>query len=193
MPGRPRPRSRFAAEPPPPGIDRPCQAPGCTQVGEFRAPKSPRQLNEYRWFCLDHVRAYNAAWDFYKGMTPGEIEQSIRQDSTWGRPTWPLGNLGHGPELRLDDLLDMASGRPGHREPPREAAPPDLRTALDTLGLAWPTTRELAKARWRELVKLHHPDANGGDAGAEARVKTINEAYSRLRHRLPPASGAAAA
>jgi hypothetical protein len=193
MPGRPRPRSRFAAEPPPPGIDRPCQAPGCTQVGEFRAPKSPRQLNEYRWFCLDHVRAYNAAWDFYKGMTPGEIEQSIRQDSTWGRPTWPLGNLGHGPEHRLDDLLDMAGGRPGHREPPREAAPPDLRTALDTLGLAWPTTRELAKARWRELVKLHHPDANGGDAGAEARVKTINEAYSRLRHRLPPASGAAAA
>jgi hypothetical protein len=174
-------------------VDRRCEAPGCAAAGEFRAPKSPRQLHEYRWFCLDHVRAYNAAWDFYKGMTPGEIEQSIRADSTWGRPTWPLGNLGHGPELRLDDLLDMAGHQPRRRAPADELAPADLKSALETLGLPWPVSREQAKARWRELVKLHHPDANGGDAGAEARVKTINEAYSRLRHRLPPSAGAAAA
>jgi hypothetical protein len=191
MAGRPPRRSRFAAEPPPPGVDRPCEAPGCALTGEFRAPKSRRALHEYRWFCLDHVREYNAAWDFYKGMTPGEVEASIRQDSTWGRPTWPLGNLGHGPELRLEELLDMA-GRQTKRAPAREAAPPDLKTALDTLGLSWPVTREAAKARWRELVKVHHPDANGGDAGAEARVKTINEAYSRLRNRLPAAGAAAA-
>ncbi len=191
MADRPRTRRAFAGEPVPPGIDRPCEVPGCVHPGEFRAPKSPRQLNDYRWFCLDHVRAYNAAWDFYKGMTPGEVESSIRADSTWGRPTWPLGNLGHGPELRLDDMLDMAARKP-HR-PAREEAPIDLRVPLATLGLSWPATREQAKARWRELVKLHHPDANGGDPGAEARVKTINEAYSQLRKRLPPAAEAAAA
>jgi hypothetical protein len=190
MPGRPPRRSRFAAEPPPPGVDRPCEAPGCALPGEFRAPRSRRALRDYRWFCLDHVREYNAAWDFYKGMTPGEVEASIRQDSTWGRPTWPLGRLGHGPELRLDELLDMARSRP-RQAPAREAAPADLKTALETLGLAWPVTREAAKARWRELVKAHHPDANGGDPAAEARVKTINEAYSRLRNRLPPAVAAA--
>lgn len=193
MPGRPRPRSRFAAEPPPPGVDRPCEVAGCAAQGEFRAPKSPRQLRDYRWFCLDHVRAYNAAWDFYKGMTQGEIEASIRADSTWDRPTWPLGNNGHGQAPQLDAILDLAAAGQHRRPPGPELAPADLRGALATLGLSWPTTRERAKARWRELVKLHHPDANGGDSGAEARVKTINEAYSRLRQRLPPASGAAAA
>lgn len=193
MSGRPRSRSRFAAEPPPAGVDRPCEAAGCTGIGEFRAPKSPRQLNDYRWFCLDHVRAYNAAWDFYKGMTPGEIEQAIRADSTWGRPTWPLGNLGSGAELRLHDLLDLARRQPRRPPPAADAAPADLKGALETLGLPWPVTRDQAKARWRELVKVHHPDANGGDAAAEARVKSINAAYTRLRQRLPAAGEATAA
>ena len=71
MPARERPHRRFAGEPVPPGTDRPCEVPGCGGLGEFRAPRSPRQLRAYRWFCLDHVRAYNAAWDFYRGMTPG--------------------------------------------------------------------------------------------------------------------------
>ena len=198
MPRRPGTRSRFAAEPAPPGQERPCEAPGCPLPGEFRAPKSPRQLNEYRWFCLDHVRAYNASWDFYKGMTPGEVEASIRADSTWGRPTWPLGNLvGNAPDMRLEELMELAGQRaratPRPAQPQAEQAPPELKSALATLGLSWPVTREAAKARWRELVKIHHPDANGGDPAAEARVKTINEAYSRLRPRLPPAGTAAAA
>jgi hypothetical protein len=195
MPSRQRPRSRFAAEPPPAGVDRPCEAPGCVAVGEFRAPKSRSQLQEYRWFCLDHVRAYNAAWDFYKGMTPGEIEAAVRADSTWGRPTWPLGQLGAGPELDLADLMELGRRRPVRpaQDAPRvEEAPADLRSALTTLGLDWPVTREAAKTRWHALVRLHHPDANGGDPAAEERVKLINEAWTRLRHRLP-ADGVAAA
>ena len=51
-------------------------------------------MNAYWWFCLDHLRAYNAAWDFYKGMTPGQIEAQVRADTQWQRPTWPLGRLG---------------------------------------------------------------------------------------------------
>jgi hypothetical protein len=186
------PRPRFAAEPVPPGVDRPCEAPGCSLPGEFRAPKSRKQLNEYRWFCLDHVREYNAAWDFYKGMTPGDIEAAVRADSTWGRPTWPLGKLGQTPEFDLDDLLGRPVRAARRPPPPEDAAPADLRGALDTLGLAWPVTREAAKSRWHALVKQHHPDANGGDPAAEERVKIINEAWSRLRHRLPAAGAAAA-
>ena len=68
--------------------------PGCPLEGEYRAPKSRSQLRDYFWFCLDHVRAYNAAWDFYKGMSPGQIEAHLRDDTAWQRPTWPLGRLG---------------------------------------------------------------------------------------------------
>jgi len=68
--------------------------PSCTAAGGYRAPKSRTSLNEYHWFCLEHVRAYNASWDFYKGMTPSQIEAQTRSDTGWQRPTWPLGSLG---------------------------------------------------------------------------------------------------
>ena len=37
------------------------------------------------------------------------------------------------------------------------------------------------KARYRELAKANHPDANGGDKTAEERLKCINLAYTILK------------
>ncbi|HET9018229.1 MAG TPA: molecular chaperone DnaJ, partial [Acetobacteraceae bacterium] len=84
-----RPRA-YAPDPDAPG--RCCDMPGCGGAGEYRAPKSRQSLREYWWFCLEHVRAYNAAWDFYKGMSPAQIEAEMRADTHWQRPTWPLGH-----------------------------------------------------------------------------------------------------
>jgi hypothetical protein len=185
---RPR-RPRFAAEPPPDGVFRPCESPGCVHQGEFRAPKSRRTLNQYYWFCLDHVREYNAAWDFYRGMTPADIEAAVRQDSTWGRPTWPLGSLGATTlDERVHDPLDLLHRRPRQAPPPRQEAPAELKPALAALDLGWPLTLDDLKARWKALVKRHHPDANGGDPKAEERVKAINQAYTLLRGRLKAAA-----
>ncbi len=91
-----------------------CDIPGCTEAGAFRAPKSRSQLNDYHWFCLDHVRAYNAGWDFYKGMSPAEVEAQLRADTAWQRPTWPLGRLGHtawDDDALRDPLHILAVGR----------------------------------------------------------------------------------
>jgi hypothetical protein len=62
--------------------------------------------------------------------------------------------------------------------------PADLREPLSTLGLTWPTNLDAVKTRYKELAKLHHPDANGGSRDAEERLKTINLAYATLRSRL---------
>ena len=59
---------------------RRCDVPGCTSAGEFRAPKGRNQLNEYFWFCLDHVREYNRAWNYYAGMSEDEIEADAPGD-----------------------------------------------------------------------------------------------------------------
>ncbi len=178
-----RPRA-YAPDPAAPG--RPCDMPGCTAMGEYRAPKSRTALNDYWWFCLEHVRAYNAAWDFYKGMTPGQIEAQLRADTSWQRPTWPLGRLGaavHDEDLLRDPLHVLAMGRGARRAEP-ETVPAELREPLATLGLGWPTTLEDVKSRYKALAKQHHPDANGGDKGAEERLKTINLAYAAIRARL---------
>jgi DnaJ domain len=185
MPRTPRSRA-YAPDPEAPG--RPCDMPECGAMGEYRAPKSRRTLRDYWWFCLQHVREYNLHWDYYKGMTPGEIEAALRADTAWQRPSWPLGRLGHAgweQEVLRDPLHILASGGlNGGGRTATDSAPADLREPLATLGLSWPTTLDAVKTRYKQLAKRHHPDANGGDRTAEERLKTINLAYATLRTRL---------
>ena len=44
------------------------------------------------------------------------------------------------------------------------------------------------KAQYKQLAKEHHPDMNGGDAGAEERLKEINLAYDLIRKSLQSAA-----
>ncbi len=192
-----RPSSRPRAyDPDPAAPGRPCDMPGCGAPGEYRAPKARNDLHHYWWFCLEHVRAYNATWDFYKGMTPGEIEQQTRADTGWQRPTWPLGRLGAASweDELLHDPLNLLERRRSRAERVSEQQmPAELREPMATLGLAWPTTLDAVKTRYKELAKRHHPDANGGDRGAEERLKTINLAYAAVRSRLAAEPGLRAA
>lgn len=178
-----KPRA-FAPDPNAPGIA--CDAPGCAHPGEFRAPKSRTDLRAFYWFCLEHVRAYNASWDFYRGMSPGEIEAELRADSAWQRPSWPLGQAGRGfraEEAAEAELHDFTFGRQSGR-PPTPSTPTELREPLDVLGLLWPVTLDAVKAKYKELAKRHHPDANNGDKRSEERLKRINLAYATLRGKL---------
>jgi DnaJ domain len=178
-----KPRA-FAPDPDAPG--QICDAAGCALSGEYRAPKSRSGAREFHWFCLEHVREFNASWDYYKGMSPEEIEVQLRADTSWQRPSWPLGQLGH--TSRMDEALEnelhaFAFG-PRAKPAPNPSIPADLREALGVLGLLWPVTLEAVKAKYKELAKRHHPDANNGDKGSEERLKTINLAYATLRGKL---------
>jgi hypothetical protein len=179
-------RKPKAFDPDPDAPGQPCAAPGCPLAGEYKAPKSRDHLREFYWFCLDHVREYNAAWDYYKGMSPGEIEFLVRQDTSWQRPSWPLGRLG---QTRMDEALEAelhAFAFGGKPAPPKPAAPPELREALGVLDLAWPVSLDAVKTRYKELAKRHHPDANGGDKTSEEILKSVNLAYATLRGKLVP-------
>lgn len=186
MTRRPTRARAYAPDPDAPG--RGCDSPGCPAAGEYRAPKSRRNLREFHWFCLPHVRAYNATWDYYKGMGPGEIEANLRQDTAWGRPTWPLGHIGSTAweaQVLRDPLNILAAGGINKAKSlPEKTVPVELREPLATLGLHWPTTTEQIKTRYKELAKRHHPDANGGDRSAEEQFKVINLAYATLRSRF---------
>ncbi|WP_207483445.1 J domain-containing protein [Arenibaculum pallidiluteum] len=178
---------RYAPEPPP--APRCCDANGCAAAGEYRAPKARDKLNDYFWFCLDHVREYNKAWDYYAGMSADQIERHVRLDTTWQRPTWPMGSWqARERALREEAMRQRQYGfRTGREEDEEDAPPrrPSMRTAeqeaLATLALVPPVTFEQIKARYRELVKRHHPDANGGAREAEERLKQINLAYTTLK------------
>ncbi|WP_245301396.1 J domain-containing protein, partial [Agrobacterium tumefaciens] len=53
--------------------------------------------------------------------------------------------------------------------------------AFDTLGLSSSAKQEDIKRRYKELVKKHHPDANGGDRGSEERFRAVVQAYQLLK------------
>lgn len=166
---------------------RPCDVPGCTGEGLHRAPKARDRLNDYFWFCLDHVREYNKAWDYYAGMSETEIERHLRQDATWQRPTWPMGFWRvQENKIRESVFRDFGLGDDaGDGERARTETRARMRTpeedALILLDLDPPVDFARIKARYKELVKLHHPDANGGDKAAEEKLKLINQAYTTLK------------
>ena len=178
----------FEASPEPPA--RMCDHPDCTAGGDYRAPKSRLDLRDYYWFCLDHVRAYNAAWNYYAGMSDREIENEIRCDTVWQRPSWRLGDR-HGPgwAVRLRDPLGVLSGggahsrrdRPGPNDEAARRALSARDQALAVFEIEPPLTPTRLKARYKALVKLHHPDAHGGDKAAEEKLKIINQAYATLK------------
>lgn len=167
-----------------PPRERACDHPGCAETGDYRAPRSRINLNEYYWFCLDHVRAYNAAWNYYQGMSEAEIEAEIRNDTTWQRPTWPLGNKGaaRGEGPIHDPFGFFRQGGEAQPEERSRKRPLSVEEqALLVFQMEPPFTVVALKARYKELVKQHHPDANGGDKAAEERLKVINQAYATLK------------
>jgi len=58
------------------------------------------------------------------------------------------------------------------------------RKALATLDLDTSVTVLELRARYKLLVKRHHPDVTGGDKKSEERFKQINEAYETIMNYL---------
>ena len=175
---------------------RRCDHAGCKGPGDYRAPKSRRQLKDYYYFCFDHVQAYNKAWNYHAGMSTEEIEAHLRAAVLGERPLWPLGVRGNqffGRGKRYNDpfderfgLFDEMRDQAGAARPEMRARPATLEDqALATLGLTGPADIATIKQHYKRLVKRYHPDANGGgDQAAEEQLKRINEAYAILMKRM---------
>src|ERR1700733_14601857 len=166
-------------------LDRPvktraCDCPGCKEIGDYRAPKT-RELKDYYFFCLDHVRAYNAAWDYYAGLSVDEIEKHVRSATVWDRPTWPMGEWRTREKNLRDQVMREFFSDTTTDIPPAPPMPQFERDALTGLELIPRVAFRGFKPQSRLLVKKYHPDANGGDVAAEEKFKSINQAFSVLR------------
>ena len=174
---------------------RVCAAAGCTCAGEYRAPRSRNPADEPLWFCLDHVREYNKTWNWFDGMGQEEIERYQSQNSTWQRPTWRLGERSAGSRSgnhhdgAHHDPFDLL-GEAGYRfdgkaksgaVPETRRISPEDKHALAVLELDAGVSAPDVKSRYKALVKRYHPDRNGGDKSAEARLREVIDAYRHLR------------
>ncbi len=175
------------------GTGRGCDAPGCIEAGEFRAPglRTPSfdGPGDYRWFCLEHIRQFNAGYDWFDGMSPEEIMRAQSPIHGWERETRafsPTAGIDAAPRWGdFKDPLEAISARARMRRPAERkdgrAVTPDERRALEVLGLALDADRTQLRRRYTELVHALHPDRNGGDRSSEKRLQAVVEAYQLLR------------
>jgi hypothetical protein len=170
---------------------RPCEHPGCTEPGLYRAPKSPEALDDYWWFCREHVRAYNLKWNFFAGQTEEEMLDTMEHARVWGRATQPFGK---GDERRawarlgIDDPMELLGekatrnpGRPGAPAGHSRRLPPTERRALEILDARDSWTRGEIRKQYKSLVKDLHPDMNGGNRADEERLQEVVWAWEQLR------------
>ncbi|MBX9683968.1 MAG: DnaJ domain-containing protein [Hyphomicrobium sp.] len=173
-----------------------CQWKGCEKPGLHKAPMGRGRDNEYYRFCLDHVRQYNQGYNYFDGMSDVEVDEFRKDALTGHRPTWKAGAnaWAHGTRdgARTAEAAERvaASARSAPRKNRssrtatssyRRELKPLERKAFQTLDLADDAQKDDIKARFKDLVKLHHPDANGGDSRSEEKLREIIQAYNYLK------------
>ncbi len=167
---------------------RQCEAEGCEEAGRYRAPKAPDVLDDYFWFCQKHVREYNLKWNFFDGTTEAEINAQQTQDKVWERTTRPLGD----PEARawarlgIEDphqvLGENATRNPGRRPGGSgRRLPPTERRAVEILDAKDNWTRPELRRAYKALIKVLHPDMNGGDRSQEEQLQLVVWAWDQLK------------
>lgn len=177
----------------------PCAWAGCGGRGRYPAPRGRGREGQYFQFCLDHVRQYNKAYNYFAGMSDEDVARYQKDMVTGHRPTWSIGvngwpreetgagsnrPKGYAHSFSLDDPFGLF-GRPtldGAREAPsRRPIRTVERKCLRALGLDEDATADEIKASYKALVKLHHPDRNGGDRRSEDKLRDVIQAYTYLR------------
>lgn len=178
---------------------RRCEHAGCEEAGKYRAPKHPDILDEFFWFCIEHVRQYNLKWNFFQNHSQEELEKQFAADRVWDRPTKPFGKDGEGEKpsagveqkawarLGIDDPMEVlgenATQNPGSRRGQVMARrlPPAERKAIDILEAKDHWTKPEIRKQYKSLVKILHPDLNGGNRDDEERLQEVVWAWDQIK------------
>lgn len=175
--------------------ERPCEWPDCRIAGSARAPKSRERLDEHYWFCQPHAAQYNRNWNFFEGMSEAGVAQAQAARAHGERPTWQFraskfsreaasfahrAGTGEGYSDPFGILGRRARAAQAARDAPRHLGRLETK-ALAELDLDEAADRAVIRARYAELLKRCHPDANGGDRSAEQRLQRVLKAYKVLQ------------
>lgn len=167
---------------------RVCDHADCQEAGKYRAPKAPDVLDDFFWFCQQHVREYNLKWNFFDGTTEAEINAQQSTDKVWERPTKPIGD----PEARAWARLGIedphqvlganstqnpgrGKGKSGRKLPATE------RRAVEVLEVDDNATKPEIRKAYKALIKVLHPDMNGGDRSQEEQLQEVVWAWDQIK------------
>jgi hypothetical protein len=166
---------------------RVCEHPGCEEAGKYRAPRSPDTLDDYLWFCKTHVREYNLKWNFFGASTEEEMKTQMDKDRVWERETKPFGKDEQKAWARLgiDDPHQVLGGNatrnPGKSVTGTRRLPPTERRAIEILEAKDHWTKAEVRKAYKALIKVLHPDMNGGDRSLEEQLQEVVWAWDQIK------------
>ena len=163
---------------------RVCDHDGCEEGGKYRAPKMRDTSEDYFWFCKDHVREYNAKWSFFDSATEAELARQAESDE---RPTTPFRKSVEErawARLGIEDAHQVLGGN-ATRNPGRGVVgrklPPTERKALTILEGKDDWDKAMIRKAYKSLIKVLHPDINGGDRSQEEQLSEVVWAWDQLK------------
>ena len=168
-----------------------CQWDGCEKVGTHRAPVGPGAEGLYLLFCLEHVKDYNKGYSFTTAPSDADVARYQKEATTGSRATFgtrvqqateiPIpSTVRSGSAKTLNARRDAQNRAQKNGVPVRKLKVLEAK-AFATLGLPPEATPEEIRSRYKERLKMHHPDANQGNRTSEDDLRASIEAHKILK------------
>ena len=161
-----------------------CEWSKCKKIGVYKAPVEKDNSKKYKLLCLEHIKAFNKSWNYFSDMNDREIEDFIKSDLTWHKPTKSFGSSENFFRILWVNALDDKSSifkNSVFKNFNRSKLSDKDKDALKILGLKNETNWSDIQKRFKMLVKKYHPDKNHGSKKYEDILKKITLAYSQLK------------
>ena len=162
-----------------------CDWTNCKKSGEFKAPQEKDNSKNYKWLCEEHIKLFNNNWNYFEGMSQNEIENFIKSDITWHRPTQKFGSSDNFFNIlwnnALNDNFNLFKGDKIFKDSKYNKLNEKDKDAFKIMGLEINTEWLIIQKKFKTLVKKFHPDRNAGNKQFEDKLKKITLAYSHLK------------
>ena len=162
-----------------------CEWDNCMESGEFKAPLEKDNSKKYRLLCEEHIKLFNKNWNYFDGMCQNEIEDFLKSDLTWHRPTQKFASSDNFFNIlwnnALNDKFNFFKQENNINNLNGTKLYEKDKDALRMMGLELNASWPIIQKRFKTLVKKFHPDRNSGNKQFENKLKKVTLAYSHLK------------
>jgi hypothetical protein len=162
-----------------------CEWENCIEIGNYKAPMEKDNSKNYRWLCVEHIKLFNKSWDYFDGMNQSEIENFLKSDMTWHRPTQKFGSSDNFFNILWNNALNdkfnfFKQEKNTYNINEKKLSEKDI-DAFKIMELELNASWPIIQKKFKTLVKKFHPDKNSGNKQFEDKLKRITLAYSHLK------------
>ena len=161
-----------------------CEWNNCKTAGKYKAPAERDNSKNFKWLCEEHIKLFNKNWNYFEGMSQNEIENFLKSDLTWHRPTQQFSSPDNFFNIlwnnALNDKFKIFSEKQNGHIKNYKLNEKD-KDAFIIMGLKLNANLATIQKKFKTLVKKFHPDKHSGNKQYEDKLKKITLAYSHIK------------